>query len=72
MQSRSLRRLVKLAEAAVTKTGDERALILKTLLKILDECSDAEYDIACGVSEVRDKLTAAGIVFDPDGDHAEK
>src|SRR5487761_164730 len=47
ISSRSIRRLTKLADAAVIKTGEERDLIVKTILKILDECSDAEYDAAC-------------------------
>ena len=63
MNTRSLRRLDKLAAAAIAKTGEERALIIKTILKILDECSDDEYDVA-SIGAVREKLTAAGIVFD--------
>ena len=69
MNSRSLRRLDRLADAALTKTGEERALIVKTVLKILDECSDADYDTAC-TGALREKLFAAGIEFDeesPDG-----
>jgi hypothetical protein len=62
MSSRSLRRLIRLSDAAVIKTGDERALILKTILKILDECSDADYDVAT-TGETREKLIAAGIDF---------
>ena len=44
------------------KYADERALIVKTILKILDECSDAEYDFA--EINFRDKLIAAGVTFD--------
>lgn len=65
ISSRSIRRLTKLADAAVIKTGEERDLIVKTILKILDECSDAEYDAACA-SPLRDKLIAAGVTFDAD------
>ena len=62
MNTRAIRRLKKLSEAAVTTSGDERALIVKTILKILDECSDAEYDFA--EINFRDKLIAAGVTFD--------
>lgn len=63
MKSRALRRLDRLAEAAaVVKTGAERELIFKTILKILDECSGSEYDIACS-GVLREKLTAAGVEF---------
>jgi len=65
MTSRSLRRLNSLAEAAIQKGSgtDERNLIVSTLLKILDECSDADYDIACR-DPLRAKLVTAGVVFD--------
>ena len=62
MNTRAIRRLKKLSEAAVATSGDERALIVKTILKILDECSDAEYDFA--EINFRDKLIAAGVTFD--------
>ena len=62
MNTRAIRRLKKLSEAAVVTSGDERALILKTILKILDECTDAEYDFA--EMNFRDKLIAAGVTFD--------
>ena len=66
MNSRSIRRLIKLADAAAAKEGDERALIVKTILKILDECSDAEYAVA-ETGALREKLIAAGIEFDDVG-----
>ena len=61
MNTRAIRRLKKLSEAAVATSGDERALILKTILKILDECTDAEYDFA--EINFRDKLIAAGVTY---------
>jgi hypothetical protein len=63
--SRSLRRLNSLAEVAAQKGSgtDERNLIVSTLLKILDECSDADYDVACS-EPLRKKLVTAGVVFD--------
>ena len=65
MTSRSLRRLNNLSEVAVQKGSgtDERNLIVSTLLKILDECSEADYDIACS-EPLRAKLVTAGVVFD--------
>ena len=65
MTSRSLRRLNSLAEAAIQKGSgtDECNLIVNTLLKILDECSDADYDVACR-DPLRTKLVTAGVVFD--------
>jgi hypothetical protein len=64
MTSRSLRRLNDLSEAAIQKgSGTERELIVCTLLKILDECSDADYDVACR-DPLRAKLVTAGVVFD--------
>ena len=65
--SRSLRRLNSLSEAAIQKGlgTDERNLIVSTLLKILDECSDADYDVACR-DPLRAKLVTAGVVFDAD------
>jgi len=67
MHSRSLRRLDKLADAARIKTGAEHALILKTLLKILDECSDEEYDAATRIGgDLLNKLILAGVEFDND------
>ena len=67
MTSRSLRRLNTLSEAAILKAPgtDERNLIVSTLLKILDECSDADYDVACR-DPLRAKLVTAGVVFDAD------
>ena len=51
------------AKIAGTDTlAEKRALILKTILKILDECTDAEYDFA--EINFRDKLIAAGVTFD--------
>ena len=63
--SRALRRLNNLSQAIHTKGPDdpERALILRTLLKILDECSDSEYDVAI-TGTLHEKLTAAGVIFD--------
>ncbi len=61
--SRAIRRLNTLSDTAVLKDGEERDLIVRTLLKILDECSDDEYDIATS-GNLRSKLIAAGIVFD--------
>lgn len=63
--SRSLRRLDNLAGIAVQRGSetDERNLIVATLLKILDECSEADYEIAC-CDPLRAKLIAAGVVFD--------
>jgi hypothetical protein len=63
MNSRSLRRLANLANAGAAAKGDERALILRTLLKILDECSDAEYEVAYS-EPLKAKLIAAGVEFD--------
>ena len=63
--SRSLRRLNNLSEAAIRLGSgtDERNLIVSTLLKILDECNDADYDVACR-DPLRAKLVNAGVVFD--------
>jgi hypothetical protein len=63
--SRALRRLTNLANAVIAKAGadPERALILRTILKILDECSESEYDVAT-TGVMRGKLIAAGVVFD--------
>lgn len=61
--SRSLRRLDRLSDAALVTKGDERALVVKTILKILDECSDSEYDVATA-EPLYSKLIAAGIEFD--------
>ena len=67
MISRSLRRLDNLSGAAIRLGSgtDERNLIVSTLLKILDECSDADYDVACR-DPLRAKLVTAGVVFDAD------
>lgn len=62
--SRPLRRLHKLAESALVTTGAEQALVCKTILKILDECSDTEYNTATEDGPLRLKLIKAGIEFD--------
>jgi hypothetical protein len=64
--TRNLQRLDRLANSAAEKTGAERALIVRTLLKILDECSDAEYDSAMADKRLTEKLAAVGIIFDDD------
>ena len=65
IMSRSIRRLNNLSEIAVQRGPgtDERNLIVATLLKILDECNDADYAVACS-EPLRTKLVNAGVVFD--------
>ena len=63
--TRPIRRLHKLSEATLDKGEAERQVILKTILKILDECSDAEYDEALA-EPLKGKLVTAGVIFDGD------
>lgn len=71
--TRNLQRLDRLIFAAMSKTDAERAerdLIVRTLMKILDECSEDEYDAIVGNAPMCEKLAAVGITFDdePDSD----
>lgn len=61
MRDRVIRRLETLTAAALEKSGDERSLITKTIVKILDECRDDEYDAILDHDAIKGRLTQLGI-----------
>jgi hypothetical protein len=60
----TMRRFNNLAGLVAAKKGAERQRIVKTLVKMLDECNDAEYDAVTDDVKLLAKLIAAGIEFD--------